>query len=58
MNTNTEKSLDLYIVDNLSVKFYFHIFIIRTKNNSFSYDYLKTIQLVLVHISKAYWEVL
>ena len=56
---NTKKVLDLCVVDNLSVKFYFLIFIVRTNNKVplvrmiFSYDYLTTIQVVLVHISEA-----
>ena len=32
-NMNTRKFFDSYIVDNLSVKFYFLVFIIRIMNN-------------------------
>ena len=57
---NTKAFLDLCMVDNLYVKFHFLIFIIRTKNKvtlariQFLYNYLKTIQIVLVQISEAY----
>ena len=44
---NTKKLLDLYIVDNLSVKFYFLIFIIRTKNK---------VTLVRIHFHIIIWK--
>ena len=53
--------MDLGFVDNLTVIFYFIFFIIRkghTCQNSFPYNYLKTIQVDLVHISETYCEVL
>ena len=60
-NMNTKKFLDLCTVDNLPVKFFSSLKLrIRGDNcqNSFSYNYLKTIQVVSVHKSEAYWEVL